>query len=112
MFDVGPAELLVVALVALFVFGPERLPSMARQAGAWVRDLRQVVADARRDLTEHAGLDPADVQALRDLDPRSAVRRHVLDGLDDQPPPPGPRPRPGGPSGPAGGPPPVDPDTT
>ena len=37
MFDIGLSEILIVAIVALVVLGPERLPKAARLAGFWVR---------------------------------------------------------------------------
>jgi len=40
MFDVGFSEMLVIAVVALIVLGPERLPKAARLAGLWVRKAR------------------------------------------------------------------------
>ena len=40
MFDVGFSEMLVIAVVALVVLGPERLPKAARFAGLWVRKAR------------------------------------------------------------------------
>src|SRR5690606_15218729 len=40
MFDIGFGELLLVAVVALVVLGPERLPKAARFAGLWVRRAR------------------------------------------------------------------------
>jgi sec-independent protein translocase protein TatB len=40
MFDIGFSELLLVAVVALVVLGPERLPRAARFAGLWVRRAR------------------------------------------------------------------------
>jgi sec-independent protein translocase protein TatB len=40
MFDIGFSELLVIALVALVVLGPERLPKAARVAGMWMRRAR------------------------------------------------------------------------
>jgi sec-independent protein translocase protein TatB len=40
MFDVGFSELVVIALVALVVLGPERLPKAARFAGLWIRRAR------------------------------------------------------------------------
>lgn len=40
MFDVGFSEMLVIAIVALLVLGPERLPKAARFAGLWVRKAR------------------------------------------------------------------------
>ena len=54
MFDVGFTELLVIAVVALLVLGPERLPMAARFAGLWVRRARaqwhSVRAELERDL--------------------------------------------------------------
>jgi sec-independent protein translocase protein TatB len=96
VFGIGGGEWLLVGLVALFVFGPEKLPGIARQAGAWLRDARRVVAAARRDLDRELGTDllddslpfrPAD---LSRLDPGSAVRRHVLDGVLEPVDPPAP----------------------
>lgn len=40
MFDIGFSELLIVAIVALIVLGPERLPKATRFAGLWVRRAR------------------------------------------------------------------------
>lgn len=40
MFDIGFSELVLIALVALVVLGPERLPRAARLAGLWVRRAR------------------------------------------------------------------------
>lgn len=54
MFDVGFSELLMIAVVALLVLGPERLPKAARFAGLWVRRARaqwhSVRAELERDL--------------------------------------------------------------
>ena len=56
MFDVGFSELLVIAVVALLVLGPERLPKAARFAGLWVRKARaqwnSVKAEFERDLAD------------------------------------------------------------
>ncbi|MGH8822891.1 MAG: sec-independent translocase [Jiangellaceae bacterium] len=82
MFDIGAPEVLVVLIVALLVFGPDRLPEMARQAGSWIRDLRRMVAKARHDLSDGLGVDAADLRKLQNLDPKSYVRRNVLDGVD------------------------------
>lgn len=40
MFDIGLSEIMIVAIVALIVLGPERLPKAARLAGFWVRKAR------------------------------------------------------------------------
>lgn len=80
MFDVGLPELLVLLVVAVFIFGPDRLPEVARQAGKFVRTARQMIDNARREISDEFG---ADVGDLRDLNPREMVRKHVLDVADE-----------------------------
>lgn len=65
MFDVGFSELVVVALVALIVLGPKRLPEVARTAGQWVARFRRFVADVKSDFDRE--LEHADLQELRKL---------------------------------------------
>ncbi len=50
MFDIGFGELLLIAVVALVVLGPERLPKAARFAGLWVRRARAQWHSVRADL--------------------------------------------------------------
>jgi len=80
VFDVGLPEILVLLLVAIFVFGPDRLPEVARQAGKFVRTARVMIDNARREISDELGTDAA---GLRDLDPREMVRKHVLDVVDE-----------------------------
>lgn len=74
MFDIGLGEILVLGVIGLFVFGPERLPKAAADAGRWVRQLREMAAGARKDLADSAGIDLTStldsVRELRDLHPR------------------------------------------
>ena len=44
MPSLGPAEILVIFVVALLVFGPDKLPEIGRQVGRGVRELRRVQA--------------------------------------------------------------------
>ena len=50
MFDVGFWELTVIAVVALIVIGPERLPKVARTAGHWIGRTRRFVASVKADI--------------------------------------------------------------
>ncbi len=50
MFDVGFSELLMVALVALIVVGPERLPDLARTAGRWIGKARHFVGAVKTEI--------------------------------------------------------------
>jgi Tat protein translocase TatB subunit len=48
--SVGPAEILIILVVALLVFGPHRLPEVARQVGSAVRELRKMQDTVRGEL--------------------------------------------------------------
>jgi sec-independent protein translocase protein TatB len=79
----GPLELLVIAVVALLVFGPERLPELARTAGKWLGRFRSEtqrnVAELKR-LSEIQQLQ-AELQGLkRELD---GARREVSEGVKE-----------------------------
>jgi sec-independent protein translocase protein TatB len=50
MFDVGFWELSLIALVALLVIGPERLPKVARTAGLWIGRGRRMLASVKQDI--------------------------------------------------------------
>lgn len=76
MFGVGLPEMAVIALVAIFVFGPERLPEFARQAGQFVRRAKQFADGARDQLRDELGPEYADLE-LRDLDPRTFIRKQI-----------------------------------
>jgi len=50
MFGIGPQELVVVALIALVVFGPRRLPQMARDLGRFVSEARHSLDEFKKEL--------------------------------------------------------------
>ncbi len=57
MFDIGFSELVVIAVVALIVIGPERLPRVARTAGILLGRLRRYAADVKADISREMQLD-------------------------------------------------------
>lgn len=57
MFDVGLSELMVIAVVALVVIGPERLPKVARTAGLLLGRLQRYVGDVKADINREMQLD-------------------------------------------------------
>jgi len=100
MFDIGFSELLVIAVVALLVLGPERLPKAARFAGLWVRRARaqwysvrselerELAADElKRSLREtqdqmrdiDASVRAADAEARREFDAMRSATRAIGD---------------------------------
>jgi len=62
MFDFGFSEMMVLAVVALVVLGPERLPKVAKQVGQWMGTLRRYVDDVKSDINRQMEL-----SELRDL---------------------------------------------
>ena len=52
MFDIGFWELLLIALVALFVIGPDKLPSFIREAGVWASKARRFIQQTRREINQ------------------------------------------------------------
>jgi sec-independent protein translocase protein TatA len=50
LFNIGPEEVLLILVIALLVFGPQRLPEIARSIGRGLREFRRVSDDARDQL--------------------------------------------------------------
>ncbi|MCU1603435.1 MAG: twin-arginine translocation protein TatB subunit [Frankiales bacterium] len=71
----GLGRLFVLGVVALLVFGPERLPDLAAQAGRAIRTLRKTVTSMTDDLKASSGID---MDELRALDPRATLREALL----------------------------------
>ena len=57
MFDVGFSEMLVIAVVALVVIGPEKLPGVAKTVGAWFGRLQRYVNDVKADINREIELE-------------------------------------------------------
>jgi sec-independent protein translocase protein TatB len=106
--SLGWPEISVLVVLGLFVFGPERLPGMAAEAGRTLRKLRQYAKGLTDDLKAELGPEVGDLD-LASLNPKTFVRKHLLEDDDEAyaaPPVRSYRPLP--PSEPA----PWDPDTT
>lgn len=76
--NIGWPEIAVLVVVALFVFGPERLPKAAADAGRMLRKLRQLLDDAKSELSEELGPELGNLD-LNDLNPRRFVRKHLFE---------------------------------
>jgi Tat protein translocase TatB subunit len=56
MFDIGPGELLLVAVIGLLVLGPQRLPKVAAEIGKWIGRARRTATQLRRQLEREVEL--------------------------------------------------------
>ena len=81
MFDaIGWGEIVVLALAALFIFGPERLPGLAREAASALRHVRSALRDVRGQVGDTLGDEFADLcdLDLRRYHPRTVLREQLL----------------------------------
>ena len=86
MADMGinGSEFLVIALIAVLIVGPEKLPELAAQLGRVVRELKDIAQGAKKRVEDELG---PDFEELKSLDPRQYdPRRIVRDALRDEPP--------------------------
>ena len=65
MFDIGFAELLIIAVVGLIVIGPERLPEAVRTGSAWLNRFRRGFNDIKREVQQELHNDKV-MRELRD----------------------------------------------
>ena len=76
--DLSFGKILVLAVIAIVVFGPDQLPKIARQAGSTLRELRRLADGATRDIREGLGPEFAEFD-VRDLHPGNFVRKHLFE---------------------------------
>ncbi|MDP9393737.1 MAG: sec-independent translocase [Actinomycetota bacterium] len=88
MFGISAPEFLALAVIALLVLGPEKLPRYAAEAGRMLRTVRRMAASAQEEVRRELGPEFEKI-SLDDLNPRTFVSRHLLDDddfdLDDDP---------------------------
>jgi sec-independent protein translocase protein TatB len=81
VFDLSLPKLLILAVIALVIFGPNELPKMASQAGRALRDLRRIAEGAKNDLREGLGPEFSDFD-IDDLNPKRFMQKHLFDDLN------------------------------
>ncbi|MGB2969094.1 MAG: Sec-independent protein translocase protein TatB [Candidatus Nanopelagicales bacterium] len=89
MLDVGWGELLLLAVVALLIFGPDKLPKAAADAGRLVRRLREMAQSAQKDLGG-TGVDiegiKNDLRSVADLHPKRIISSALAEPTFDTKP--------------------------
>src|ERR1700712_2097313 len=81
MFDIGAPEFLVLIVFAVILFGPERLPDLARKAARVIAYVRNIAGNAQQQLGRELGPGFEDLD-VRDLNPRTFIQKHLLDDVD------------------------------
>ena len=81
MFDVGAPELLVLVVIAVILFGPEKLPEFARKAARVIKYVRTMAGSAQEQLSKELGPEFSDLD-VRDLNPKTFIQKHLMDDVD------------------------------
>jgi len=83
MFDLGFAEMVVIAIVALLVIGPERLPTVARKAGVYFARLRRFVTNVKADVEREFRTDELQRMLQQQQDELQSLKEIVKDTQQD-----------------------------
>ncbi len=81
LLDINGPEFILLLALAVILFGPERLPDLARKAARIVRYLRTAASGAQEQLTKELGPGFENLD-FRDLNPRAFVQKHLLDDVE------------------------------
>jgi sec-independent protein translocase protein TatB len=84
---INGSELLVLAVLAVVILGPEKLPEYAAQLARLVKELRRMATGAKEQLREEVGDDIADMDWRkldpRQYDPRRIIKEALLEDFED-----------------------------
>jgi sec-independent protein translocase protein TatB len=85
VFGINGFEFVAIAVVALLLLGPDKLPRYAGEAARFVKQMRKMAANAQSEVRKELGPEFQDI-SVKDLNPKSFVSKHLFDGdmgLDD-----------------------------
>ncbi|MFI9205194.1 sec-independent translocase [Streptomyces sp. NPDC053048] len=78
MLDIGPLELVALVVLAVLIFGPDKLPKLIQDVSRTLRKIRQFSDSAKEDIRSELGPEFKDFE-FEDLNPKTFVRKHVLE---------------------------------
>lgn len=79
MFEIGFSEIILVTIVALLVFGPDKLPGLARDIGLWTGRIRRMINSVQQDVQRE--LSRADELKRLVEEQQNILDRHII--MDD-----------------------------
>ena len=80
-FDFGPGEIIGLAVLAMILIGPERLPTFAVDAARFVKKARTFATKATSELKENLGPGFEDLEPS-DLNPKSFIKKQIASVMD------------------------------
>ncbi|CAN2213209.1 TatA Sec-independent protein secretion pathway components [Candidatus Nanopelagicaceae bacterium] len=81
-FDFGAGEVIGLAILAMILIGPERLPNFAVDAAKFVKRVREMASKATEELKENLGPGFEDLKPT-DLNPKTFIKKQLSNVLDD-----------------------------
>lgn len=85
-FDIGPMEMIALVILAVLVFGPDKLPKVIQDTMAFIRKVRAFSDSAKEDIRKELGPEFKDFE-FEDLNPKTYIRKNILEneelGLQD-----------------------------
>jgi sec-independent protein translocase protein TatB len=81
LLDINGPEFLLLLVLAVILFGPERLPDLARKAARLLRYLRTVAGSAQQQLSKELGPEFENLD-FRDLNPKTFVQKHLMEDVE------------------------------
>ena len=81
-FDFGAGELIGLAILAMILIGPERLPNFAVDAAKFVKKVREMATSATNELKENLGPGFEDLKPT-DLNPKTFIQKQISSVLDE-----------------------------
>jgi sec-independent protein translocase protein TatB len=82
-FDFGAGEFIGLAILALILVGPERLPKLASEAAALVKKIQKMSHTATKELRENLGPGFEDLQPS-DLNPKTFIKKQLADAMEEK----------------------------
>jgi sec-independent protein translocase protein TatB len=81
-FDIGPLELVALVVLAVLVFGPDKLPKVIQDTMAFIRKVREFSDSAKEDIRRELGPEFKDFE-FEDLNPKTFIRKNLMSGEDE-----------------------------
>ncbi|CAG7604059.1 sec-independent translocase [Actinacidiphila bryophytorum] len=81
-FDIGPLELVALVVLAVLVFGPDKLPKVIQDTMAFIRKVREFSDSAKEDIRRELGPEFKDFE-FEDLNPKTFIRKNLMNDEDE-----------------------------
>ncbi|MFI5827078.1 sec-independent translocase [Streptomyces sp. NPDC051578] len=79
--DIGALEVVTIVVLAILVFGPDKLPKVIQDVSGVIRKIRSFSDSAKQDIRSELGPEFKDFE-FEDLNPKTFIRKHLAENED------------------------------